>query len=166
MIAACIGRFIVLIGVGLSVLTGGRADAQTARLTKLSDVTFGTLSSTASDVTNSQSVCAFAVSLAGTYSMRASGSGTGGALTLAGSGAALPYEVQWAASPSQTSGTALPANTTVGGFADGLASIVNQNCTLTVSASASLIVILRTASLSNATAGSYSGTLTLVIAPQ
>ena len=154
---------VLLVAAGPCVLSGGRAAAQQARLTKLSDVAFGTLSSTASDVTSSQSVCAFATSLSGLYSVRASGSGTGGALTLAGSGAPLPYDVQWAASPNQTSGTALPANTTVTGFTDG---IVNQTCTLVNATSASLIVVLRAASLGSAGAGSYSGTLTLVIAAQ
>ena len=156
----------LLVGIGLFVLSGGRADAQSARLTKLTDVSFGMLSSTATDVTNSQSVCAYAASLSGLYSIRASGSGTGGALTLAGSGPPMPYEVQWAAASNQTSGTALPANTTVGGFPDGLATVVDQTCSLAVSTSASLIVIMRAAALSGATAGSYSGTLTLVIAPQ
>ena len=99
----------------------------------------------------------------GLYSVRASGSGTGGALTLAGSGAPMPYDVQWSASPNQSTGTALPANTTVTGFADGL---VNQTCALVNTTSASLIVVLRSAALSSAGAGSYSGTLTLVIAAQ
>ncbi len=71
--------------------------------------------------------------------------------------------MQWSATPNQSSGTALPANTTVTGFADGL---VNQTCTLVNTTSASLIVVLRAAALSSATAGSYSGTLTLVIAAQ
>jgi hypothetical protein len=153
----------VLATIGALMLTGGAADAQQARLTKLTDVAFGALSSTASDVSNNQNVCAYAISLSGLYSIRASGSGTGGALTLSSGGAAMPYEVQWAASPNQSSGTALPANTTVSGFADGL---VNDTCSLINTASASLIVILRTAALSGATAGSYSGTLTLVIAAQ
>lgn len=144
-------------------LAGAPAGAQQARLTKLTDVAFGSLSTTASDAVRAQNVCAFATSVSGLYSVRASGSGTGGALTLAGSGAPLPYEVQWSASVGASSGTALPANTTVGGFTDGL---VNQTCTLVNTSSASLIVILRSAALNNAAADSYSGTLTLVIAAQ
>lgn len=156
----------VLTGVGLFVLTGGRAEAQTAQLTKLTDINFGSIASPASDANSSQNVCAFAAGLSGRYGMRASGSGTGGTLTLSGGGASMPYEVQWAASSNQTSGTALPANTTVGGFADGLATVVDQSCSLLAATSASLIVIIRAATLNGATAGSYSGTLTLVIAPQ
>ncbi|WP_174291545.1 hypothetical protein [Sphingomonas bacterium] len=147
----------------LSVV-GNAVEAQTVRLTKLADVAFGALSSTAVDVTNSQSVCAYASSLTGLYSVRASGSGTGGALTLAGSATAMPYELQWAAAPNRSSGTALAANTTVGGFSGGL--VVDQTCSLLNPATASLIVILRSAALSGATAGSYSGSLTLIIAAQ
>ena len=150
------------LGLVLLALPGGQAAAQQVRLTKLSDVDFGTLSST-NEVSRAQNVCAFATSFSGLYSVRASGSGTAGALTLAGSGAPLAYEVQWAGSRNQTSGTALPANTTVGGFSDG---DVLELCNLINLSSASLIVILRAAALSAATAGSYSGTLTLVIAAQ
>lgn len=163
MAAMRVGLVGVLVGIGLFVLSGGQAEAQQVRLTKLSDVSFGTLSSTASDVVHSQNVCAFATSFSGLYSVRASGSGTAGALTLAGSGAPMPYEVQWAGTPGQTSGTALPANSTVGGFSDGN---VLETCNFINLSSASLIVILRSAALSAATAGSYSGTLTLVIAAQ
>lgn len=152
----------LVLGIGAFVLSGGPAVAQQARLTKLSDVSFAP-ASFAADVSNSQNVCAFATSLSGQYSIRASGSGTGGALTLASGGAVLPYEVQWSASINQSSGTALPANVTVGGFSDGL---VNQTCTLVNASSASLIVIVRASALSVATAGSYSGTLTLVLAAQ
>ncbi|WP_375394322.1 hypothetical protein [uncultured Sphingomonas sp.] len=84
-------------------------------------------------------------------------------MTLAGSAAPVPYEVQWAATSNQSSGSALAANTTIGGFADGL---VDRTCTLVNTTSASLIVILRSAALSSATAGSYSGTPTLVLAAQ
>lgn len=150
------------LGLALLALPGGHAAAQQVRLTKLSDVDFGTLSSTG-EVSRAQNVCAYATSFSGLYSVRASGSGTGGALTLAGTGAPLPYEVQWAGMRNQTSGTALPANTTVGGFNDG---DVLETCSLINLSSASLIVILRAAALSAATAGSYSGTLTLIIAAQ
>ncbi len=149
--------------MGLFVLPGGQATAQQAQLTNLSDVSFGVLSTIANDVSRSQNVCAYAASISGKYSVRAQGSGTGGALTLAGSSTPLAYDVQWAATSNQSSGTALPANTTVGGFSDGL---LNNTCSLLTTTSASLIVTLRAAALSGVTAGSYSGTLTLILAPQ
>jgi len=148
--------------VAALLATAVPAAAQTVRLTKLSDVAFGSLSSTAT-ATRSQNVCAFATNASGAYSVRASGSGTGGALTLAAGGATMAYEVQWAGTPNQTTGTALPANTTVGGFNDGN---VLELCNLITTSSASLIVILRSAALAGATAGSYSGTLTLILGAQ
>ncbi len=150
-------------GLGLFVLSGEQARAQQAQLTNLSDVSFGVLSTTANDMSRSQNVCAYAASVSGQYGVRAQGSGTGGALTLAGSSTPLAYEVQWAASSNQSSGTALPANTTVGGFSDGL---LNNTCSLLTTTSASLIVMLRATALSSVTAGGYSGTLTLILAPQ
>lgn len=143
-------------------LASEQAEAQTVRLTKLSDVAFGNVA-TASDITRAQNVCAYASNLSGLYSVRASGSGAGGALTLAGPGAPMAYQVQWSATVGATSGTALPANTTVGGFNDGN---VVETCNLISTSSASLIVILRAAALGAATAGSYSGTLTLVLGAQ
>jgi hypothetical protein len=157
-----IRRRAAFLALGVLALTGGGADAQQVRLTKLSDVSFGTLT-TLTTKTNAQNVCAFATSLTGRYSVRASGSGTGGALTLAGSGAPMPYEVQWAGTPNQTTGTPLLANTTVGGFTDG---DVLETCNLINTSSATLIVILRDTALASATAGSYLGTLTLVLAAQ
>ena len=161
MVAIRVGLVGALIGFGLLAFPGGQAGAQQVRLTKLSDVDFGALSSTDSDVSRNQNVCAFATSFSGQYTVRASGSGAGGALTLAGSGAPMPYEVQWAGTRNQTSGTALPANTTVSGFSDG---DVLETCNLINLSSASLIVILRANALSTATAGNYTGTLTLVLA--
>ena len=163
MIATRVRLLGVLAGCGLFTLTGGQATAQSVRLTKLSDVTFGALSSTATDVPQRQNVCAYSTALSGMYTVRISGSGSGGALTLAGVGAPMPYEVQWAGSPNQTSGTALPANMTVGGFSDGN---VLQTCNLLATSSATLIVLLRAAALSSATAGNYSGTLTILLGAQ
>jgi hypothetical protein len=57
----------------------------------------------------------------------------------------------------------LLANTTVGGFTDG---DVLETCNLINTSSATLIVILRDTALASATAGSYLGTLTLVLAAQ
>ena len=87
--------------------TAAPAAAQTVRLTKLSDVAFGSLSSTAT-ATRSQNVCAYATNASGAYSVRASGSGTGGALTLAAGGATMRTRSNGRGSPNQTTGTALP----------------------------------------------------------
>lgn len=148
---------------GTCGLSSGAADAQQVRLTKLVDVPFGLLTTTAGDVSQAQSVCAYVQSLSGHYNIRATGSGTAGAFTLAGAGAPMPYEVQWNGSANQTSGTSLVAGQALTGLT---AVTVDQNCALLVFSSASLIVLIRAAALSKATAGSYTGSLTLIIAAE
>lgn len=150
---------LLVAGAGLAT----PATAQNVRLTKLTDVNFGALTTTANDVWQAQDVCAFVQSLSGRYNIRATGSGTGGAFTLANGSSALPYEVQWNGSAGQTSGTNLTPGVALGGLT---AVTVNQSCTLLIASSASLIIMLRAAALSRATAGSYAGTLTLIIAAE
>ena len=152
-----------MLAAGLCLLAGGPASAQSARITKLSDVAFGTLSSTASDVSNTQNVCVYVQTLSNKYSIRATGSGSGGAFTLAGVGAPMPYEVQWAASSNQSSGTTLTAGTALTGQSTVT---IDQTCSIIITSTASLIILLRAAALGQATAGAYSGTLTLVVAPE
>jgi hypothetical protein len=95
--------------------------------------------------------------------VQATGSGSGGAFTLASGSASLAYEVQWSQVSGQTSGTQLSPNVALTGQ---VSSATQPSCNSGPSTSASLIVILRSAQLSAAAAGSYSGTLTLLVAPE
>jgi hypothetical protein len=133
------------------------------RITALSDVSFGTLASLSSDAVRSQSLCVFSNSPTNGYHVQATGSGSGGAFTLASGSASLAYEVQWAQVSGQTSGTQLSPNVALTGQ---VSSATQPSCNSGPSTSASLIVILRSAELSAAAAGSYSGTLTLLVAPE
>jgi hypothetical protein len=135
------------------------AGAQKARIQDLSDVDFGTLTALTSDASRNQDLCLF--SQTNGYNIRAFGSGAGGAFTLSSGSSTLPYEVQWSASAGQTAGTMLTANNTLSGL---ISNAQQQGCN--GGPSASIIVLLRSASLSSATAGSYTGTLTLVVAPE
>lgn len=128
------------------------------QISKLSDVAFGTIANIQSDQVQSQSACAFSGLLGGRYSISASGSGRGGAFTLANGSATLPYEVQWSTTAGQTSGTAL----TPGASLTGQTMLLS--CPLLATTNSSLIVILRGTSLGSATAGSYNGSLTLILA--
>lgn len=148
--------------VALLLLTTAPAAAQQARITNLSDVTFGTLSNLAVDTSKSQSVCAYSTGTLKRYHVTATGSGTGGAFTLASSGATLPYEVQWNQSPEQTSGTSLTAGVAL---TAQTSTATQQTCNSGPATTASLIVLLRAATLTAATAGVYSGTLTIILAP-
>ena len=146
----------------LGLFAGGPAEAQRVRIDRLADFSFGLLTTTTSDIRQSGNVCISTTGLGG-YNVRASGSGSGGLFTLAGVGAPLAYEVQWNGTVGQQSGTALIPGQTLGGLTTAALGL-NLNCLL--SNTASLIIVLRAAELSKATAGAYSGTLTLVIAPE
>jgi len=152
------------IALALSPCLLQRAWAQQVQITRLADFSFGVLATTAGDVTQSRNVCVSATSLGGGYSIRAIGSGGGGAFTLAGAGAPMAYDVQWAARPNQSNGVALQPGTTRGGLVSTALGL-NLGCVLG-NDSASLIIALRAADLSAATAGVYTGTLTLLVAAE
>lgn len=143
------------------VAVAAPASADKARLTGLSDVNFAPISNFGADARRTQSVCMFSQTDA--YNVRASGSGAGGAFLLSSGGDTLTYEVEWSASPGQNSGSTLLPNSTLTGLSS---TARQQECNSGPQTSASLIVILRSAALSGAIAGSYSGTLTLVVAPE
>jgi hypothetical protein len=134
------------------------APGDKANLSGLTDVSFGTIVSFQDQVL-SQSVCAYSASSPSGYS----GSGPGGTFSLSSGSAQLAYEVLWNTSPNQTGGTSLAAGTQVSGF---VSSASQKTCNNGPSSSASLIVVLRSAALSNAQAGNYVGTLQVTIAPE
>lgn len=157
----------LIVPLALAVLStiapdGPARAADRARITGLSDVAFGTINGTG-DQTASQSLCAYSSSSTNGYSVMASGSGSGGAFALSSGAAQLPYEVLWADSANQTGGTALVANAVQSGHVS-VAS--QQTCNSGPSSSASLTIVIRDATHSAAGAGTYSGSLSLTIAPE
>jgi hypothetical protein len=147
-----------------TVVCGSPADAQSnnVRITGLSDVPLGSLGA-ASDTKLAQNVCAFSGTATKGYRVTASGSGSGGAFTLANGGSTLGYEVQWNGSSGQSTGSNLGANVALGGFTSAA---TQQQCNTGPTTSASLIVIVRAAEAASATGGNYAGSLTLVIGPE
>lgn len=139
------------------------AASNNVRITGLTDVAFGLLSNLSSDAVSSQNICVYANSASNGYNVRATGSGPAGAFSLASAASNLPFEVQWNSASGQNSGAQLTANVALSGQ---VSTATQQTCNSGPAASASLIVILRTAALSSATAGSYNGSLTLVIGPE
>lgn len=148
-------------GIVLALSPFSAAAQEQARITGLSDVSFGTIANFTSDQSIAQNVCIY--SSTDRYSVTARGSGTGNAFTLASGSNRLAYEVQWASTSGQTSGTALSPNVALTGQTSF--TFLGTTCFFGIFRTASLITILRASTLSTATAGSYSGTLTLVIAP-
>lgn len=133
------------------------------RITGLSDVAFGTVANLSTDWTLSQNICVYSNTATSGYHVQATGSGSGGAFTLASGSNALAYEVEWNPVSGQSTGTTLSPNVALTGQ---VSSATQQSCNSGPATSASLIVILRAAQLSAATAGSYSGTLTLLVGPE
>jgi hypothetical protein len=160
------GWSLARLGAGLALACSAWSGLQAAnkdRITGLSDVAFGSLANLSSDSVQSQNVCVFSSSSTSGYNVEAIGSGSGGAFTLASGSNLLGYDVEWSSASGQTSGTLLSPNVALTGQTSPA---TQQTCNSGVPSSASLIIILRAAQLSSATAGSYSGTLTLVVAPE
>ena len=136
------------------------AFADKVRITQLSDVNFGVVGALQTDTRRSQSVCVYSNGQPGTYSISASGSGSGSAFSLSNGPYLLSYDVEWSSLAGQTSGTSLAPNVALTGQTSAA---TNQQCSAGPSASASLTMVLRGASLSAAREGNYSGSLTVII---
>jgi hypothetical protein len=147
---------LLLIAGAAGVAAPGQA--QLVQVSQLKDVAFGIVG-TASAVSRSQNVCVEMLALVNYYSVTATGSGTDGSFRLADGANTLAYDVQWSDATNQTVGTALVAGRATGNFAAG-------SCVFGLTTSASLITAISLATLTGATAGTYRGTLTLLIAPQ
>jgi hypothetical protein len=111
----------------------------------------------------SESICLFADTATNGYNVTAAGTGPGGAFQLASGTSSMAFEVQWSSSAGQASGVQLTPNVPLTGQVSGA---TQQTCGNGPATTASLIVLLRSTALSSAAAGTYSGTLTLVVGPE
>lgn len=145
--------------VGISATVPGRV-----QISKLTDLVFGAVDPTA-DASKSENVCVWSNTSGRTYQITATGSGGGAGKTFALTDGTteLPYSVEWAGTSGQTSGTALATGTALTGLTSAA---TNPTCSAGPATSASLIVKMAAADLQAAVASSYTGTLTLVVAPQ
>jgi len=112
-----------------------------------------------------QNICVYSNTATRGYRVTATGSGAASAFTLA-SGAlpVVPYAVEWAATSGQTIGTALVTGAALTGQTS---SATNSNCASGPASSASLIVKIGAPDLQAMPASTnFSGTLTLVVAPE
>jgi hypothetical protein len=141
----------------------GTPAAAKVRITGLSDVSFGTISNLMVDAVQAQSICVYSNGTGNRYSVRADGSGSGGAFTLSNGITTLAYDVRWNSQAGQSNGTNLTSGVLLG---SQTTSAQNQTCSNGPPTTASLIVVLPATSLSSAGAGNYSGTLTLIVAEE
>lgn len=135
-----------------------------AQITGLSDISFASVDPTV-EASNAQSVCVWSNTSTKGYNITATGSGSAGAFSLA-SGAlpVVPYSVQWSQSASQSSGTALTKGTALAGQ---VSTATKPTCNSGPATTSSLIVSIAATDLQNMTASaSYTGSLTLVVAPE
>jgi hypothetical protein len=133
------------------------------QLSGLSDVNF-TNQDPATAALSAQNVCVWSNTSTKGYNVTASGSGTASAFTLANGALTVPYSVEWSQTSGQTSGTALGVSTALTGQKS---TATNALCASGPSSTASLIVKMSTASLQSMQAATtYTGTLTLVVAPE
>ena len=133
------------------------------RISGLSDVAFTTADPTI-DAANAQNVCVWSNTGTKGYQLTATGSGSSNAFTLANASLTVPYTVEWSGTSGQTSGTALSAGSSLTGLTSAA---TNSNCASGPSASASLIVKIGATDLQTMDAStSYTGTLTLLVAPE
>lgn len=143
--------------VDISATVPGRV-----QISGLSDVAFGTVDPTVA-ASNAQNVCVWSNTSGRAYSITATGSGAANAFSLTDGANNLAYGVEWSDASGQSSGTALTTAATLMGLTS---TATNPTCSAGPASSASLIVKMTAADLQAAVAGSYTGTLTLVVAPQ
>lgn len=139
------------------------AAADKVRIGNFSDLAFGSIGNLAADAVLSEDLCVYSGSATSGYHVTATGTGPGGGFALASGTDLLPFEVAWSSSPGQSSGLLLSPNVPLTGQTT---TAKQQTCNSGPATTASLVVILRAAALSSATAGSYGGTLTIVIGPE
>lgn len=144
-------------------VTIGASVPNRVQLTGLNDVSFTNQDPTVA-ASDAQSVCVWSNTSTRGYNITATGDGASNAFTLASGALSVPYSVEWAGSSGQTSGTALSTGTALTGLTS---TATNPTCSAGPSSTASLIVNISTASLQSMQAAtSYTGTLTLVVAPE
>ncbi|MGE5563243.1 MAG: hypothetical protein ACM3ZV_08020 [Bacillota bacterium] len=144
-------------------ITIGASVPNRVQLTGLSDVSFTNQDPTVA-AANAQDVCVWSNTSTRGYNVTATGSGTGSAFTLGNGSLSVPYSVEWAGSSGQSSGTALASGTALTGLTS---TATNPTCSAGPASTASLIVKIGTTDLQSMQAAtSYTGTLTLVVAPE
>jgi hypothetical protein len=133
------------------------------QISGLSDVSFAN-QDPATPASDAQDVCVWSNTSTRGYNVTATGSGAGNAFTLSGGASTVPYDVEWAGSSGQSSGTALTSGSALTGLTS---TATNATCSSGPSSSASLIVRISSSNLETMEAATaYTGTLTLVVAPE
>jgi hypothetical protein len=133
------------------------------QLSGLTDVAF-TNQDPSVAASNAQNLCVWSNTGTRGYNIDATGSCAAGAFTLANASLLVPYSVEWSGSSGASSGTPLSAGTALTGLTS---TATNATCSAGPASTASLIVKIAASDLQSMQAAkSYTGTLTLVVAPE
>lgn len=134
------------------------------RISGLSDIDL-TNANPAADASVAQNVCVWSNTATRGYRVTATGSGAANAFTLAnGALPVVPYSVEWSGSTGQTTGTAL---TTGSALVAQTSTATVSDCSSGPASTASLIVKIGSPQLQAMPAATtFTGTLTLVVAPE
>lgn len=163
--SACARTALLALALTAALLAQAPASAASnkVRITNLADVAFGTIANLGVDAVQSQSICVYADTNTNGYNVTAIGTGPAGAFQLSSGTANISYDVLWNSSAGRNSGTQVAPNVPLTGQ---VSTATQQSCSSGPASSASLVVVLRSSALSSASAGTYSGGLTLVIGPE
>lgn len=144
--------------VGISATVPNRA-----QITGLTDMTFAPTDLTVL-ASSAENVCVWSNTSLKKYNITATGSGASNAFTLAAAALTIPYSVEWAATTGQTSGTGLTSGTPL---TAQVSTATKPSCSSGPVTTSSLVVKIAATDLQSMVGSTaYTGTLTLVVAPE
>ena len=138
-----------------------------ARITNLNDLTAASWIIGGGNQVLTDDVCVYSTRPSGGYTVKATGSGSAGAFTLANGASLLPYTVIWNSAgvgALANTGTALTATVTSAALTKAATDSSTCNGT-TAGPTARLVVTISAANLTAVVAGTYTGTITLLATP-
>ena len=129
------------------------------RVNNLDDIDLGTFAGGAGDLTGSDNFCIYRNG-AGNFNITMTGSGAGSAFELTDGANTLPFSVSF----NNGGANAMTASTPLAGQAGAFTA--NDTCDSGASDNVSVDVTVANGDLASVPAGTYSGTLTMVVAPE
>ncbi|WP_196138741.1 hypothetical protein [Aliikangiella sp. G2MR2-5] len=133
------------------------------QINNLNDIALGTFNGGTADLNGSDSFCIYRNGGTG-YNVTMSGSGTGGAFELAGGGNTLNYSVSFENLDAGSAAVAMTAGSTLNGVTG--ANNTDNTCGSAAADNAQVNVNVANADLAAVPPGSYTGTLTILVAPE
>ena len=145
--------------VNLSIVRSAEVD-----ISAMTDISLGAWTAGSGNVTLPSTACVYSNTHLGGYTISGTGSGTAGAYTLVnGNGNTIAYTAYWDAAGADTGANAIPLTSANAPLAKTGASTVAVDCSSTNNFQ--LNIHISSAVLTPAPAGTYTGTLALLVSP-